>query len=316
MNKNRELKKDDVNRIRSCFYQTDVLTKQDLRKKTGISSGGITNILQELLEAGEIRRMPDAASTGGRRPKRFQLNPDYAHIGTINCHRNQNRYYFETDIYACNGIHLSGNCAFYEEGSAEHLKEAGKSLLVSDPRIRILAISIPGFSQHGIVGLCDFHDLEGKDLKSLMGGELPVIIENDVNVACIGFYQERKSQNMALIYQPDAEYSGTGLILNGRLYNGSGHKAGEMRFLYQSRPAAELADPAEELWREICAVQAVVDPEVIGWSSDITTENELRKYRNGNPLPLVHIENMKEVIQRGLAAIGRDVLLKQGGPET
>ena len=311
-NKNRDLKKNDVNLIRECFYQTGIQTKNSLRQKTGISSGGITGILQELLQSGEILYVSDAASTGGRRSKQYVLNPDHAHIGTVSCYRTLNSYCFFTDRYACNGVHLDEKQAVYDDGTAGELHDEIQKMLASDHLIRTVVISIPGFCKNGIVQVCDFHELEGKNLKAGIPADIATVIENDVNVAGIGFYHEQKYQNMALIYQPDAEYSGAGLIIDGKLYNGADHKAGEMRYLCGNEKVQKLKDPSLQLWKEICAIQAVIDPEIIGWCSDITKEADLMKHAEGAGIRLRHVKNMNELIEKGMYEIGKNRLLKRG----
>lgn len=306
------LKKEDVNLIRKCFYQGKVHTKSELREKTGISSGGVTNILQELLKSGEILYVSDAASTGGRRSKQYVLNPDHAHIGTVNCRCTPEGYACDVQSYDGEGKNITGQKEIYKDGTVAELNHEIECLMKADPLIRVLVISIPGFCENGTVKVCDFHQLEGKNLKHEIPAAMAKVIENDVNVACIGFFHERKHQNMALIYQPYAEYSGAGLIINGRLYNGSGHKAGELRYLQGAQPSQQLKEPAEQLWREISALQAVADPEVIGWYSDISEEKDLMRHAGELQKKLIHIKDLDRLIEKGLFAIGKDMLLHKG----
>lgn len=314
-NKNRKLRQEDVSLVRRCFYQEKIVTRQNLCRKTGLSSGSAAGILQELLDTGEILYVSDAASTGGRRSKQYALNPDYAHIGMISCRHQKGRYYLDGHVIACDGKNLDTKITESDKGTAEDLKNCARSLVRKDSRIRVLVIAIPGYCQDGVVQVCDFHHLEGENLKDLISLKIPVVIENDVNVACIGFQSERKCQNMALIYQPDMEYSGAGIIIDGRLYNGAGHKAGEMRYLYGDEPVEKLSDPAEQLWKEITAIQAVVDPEVTGWYSDVVNRKDLKKYTPDSQMNLIHIGNLDELIEKGLAAIGRDCLMNENKGE-
>ena len=73
------------------------------------------------------------------------------------------------------------------------------------------------------------------------------IIENDVNCASIGFYHQYSHyQNSALIYQPAVDYVGCGMIIQGKLYNGFSHFAGELRCLpfYDHLPNVAVKLPA------------------------------------------------------------------------
>ena len=315
INKNTALKQDDIRQIRKCFYQGKVMTKKDVRETTGISYGGITNILQELLVEKEILYVSDADSTGGRRSKQYVLNPDYAHIGTVNCHRHDNLYFFDTCGYAVNGEKCYSHCSVLKDGTFAQLKRETGRLMRADSLISVLVINIPGFCEEGVVRLCDFHNFEGIHIQEELGLNIPVVIENDVNTACIGLYHEEKHENMALIYQPSAEYSGAGLILHGRLYNGSNHRAGEMRYLYGEEPAGNLNKPVEQLRKEISAIQAVLDPEVIGWHSDLVEEKELLKYMEGSEAHLKQISDLNALIETGMYAIGKDDLMNHGKGE-
>lgn len=310
-NKNRKLREEDVSLIRRCFYQEKIVTRQNLCAKTGLSSGSAAGILQELLETGEILYVSDAASTGGRRSKQYTLNPDYAHIGMISCRHHNGQYDLDEQVISCNGKKLHAEITESEKGTAGDLTDCVKKMIREDNRIRVMVIAIPGYCQNGVVQVCDFHHLEGENLKKRLSLDIPVVIENDVNTACIGFHSEMKYQDMALIYQPEADYSGVGIVIGGRLYNGSEHKAGEMRYLYGNEPVERLHSPCEQLWKEITAIQAVLDPEVIGWHSDVVSEKELMKYSRKNEENLIHISDLDDLIRKGLSAIGRDCLMNE-----
>ena len=77
--------------------------------------------------------------------------------------------------------------------------------------------------------------------------QLPCEIENDVNCARIGFYHQYPHyQNSALIYQPAIDYVDCGMIVQGKLYNGFSHFAGELRCLpfYDHLPNVAVKLPA------------------------------------------------------------------------
>ena len=50
MTKVSELREENLNRVRTCFSSISIWTKNELIAATGISSGGMVSILQELKE--------------------------------------------------------------------------------------------------------------------------------------------------------------------------------------------------------------------------------------------------------------------------
>ena len=78
----------------------------------------------------------------------------------------------------------------------------------TDSKISLIVISIPGICHDGMISVCDYPCLENTDLELLINQQLDikVIIENDVNVACIGFSNDYQgNSNIALVYQPSVE---------------------------------------------------------------------------------------------------------------
>jgi hypothetical protein len=301
MAKNEELRKENIHNIRTCFYKGGTWTKNTLAEKTGLSLAGTTNVLRYMLQSEEILYIGDAGSTGGRKSKEYELNPDYCHIGTIDCCRKGNRYTYLVQEIDLNNEILQSHTIFSEEGSLNDLKKALR-WIKKDERIKFLAVSVPGVCCQGKLTACDFPLLAGIDLGSLIQKEcnLPYVIENDVNIACISYAHDADNlEDIALVYQPDAKYIGCGILIHGKLYNGVHHEAGEMMHL-----GIKDKDPKKELQSAILALQAVLDPEKIIWCSDRVKELD-DPYHN-----LIQIKEIQPLIQRGLHEMALYELLK------
>lgn len=313
MNKNKQLKTNDIQAVRKCFYKGGLQTKTDISHVTGISMAGVTNVLQELVTEGEILYVSDAASTGGRRSKQYSLNPDYRHIALISCIRQDDAYYYVLSDRNLQNEELASHVISSRTGSIEDFETGINWLKEKDPLIHVCTVSLPGICENGIVRLCDFHKLEGKNIGAIAQRAGDWTVENDVNTACIGLsHQNDRCKNLALIYQPSTEYAGTGILIHGRLYSGINHMAGEMRFMADERPGNALVNKTEGLWRDICAIQAVLDPQMIGWCSDLVSEEEFKKYckNRGFTGRLFHINDMNALISKGLYEMGRELVLK------
>ena len=317
-----ELKKSNIQKIRECFYNCEIWTKNELSKKTGLSLAGTTNVLMELLANNEIEFIGEANSTGGRKSKQYILNKDYYHIGIIILRRENKNYRI-----IIKSLDLLSNIVYEKElissrGTIQELDLTIKQLLENDNNVSILSISIPGVCQDGHVDICDYEEFEdfalGKYIYSKF--HLEVIIENDVNVACIGFSDSYPEvSHLSFIYQPAVKYVGIGMMIDRKLYNGFSHFAGELRYLpfytHQQQDEMLKYNPKELLLKQIVTLICVMNPEVIGYHSDVfDTEMTLEDYsifKMHYPV-LVRVPDFNNVILKGLYSIGLKNLMKRG----
>lgn len=301
MAKNEELKKENTQLIRTCFYHGDNWTKNSLSEMSGLSLAGTTNILQHLQEQNEILYVGDRESTGGRKSKQYTLNPEFSHVGTIFCRRKANEYcLIVQDINLGNHI-LQSHIINSEHGTVDDFQSALR-WIKKNPLIQYIAVSIPGVCSHGKIRSCDFENFENMDLGARITKEcnVPYVIENDVNTACISY--ARKEGNMhdiALVYQPKVACIGCGILIRGRLYNGEHHEAGEMKNFKKHEKS-----PKEELEKVISSLQAVLDPQRIVWVSDAVKELD------PSFINLVHINSIDTYVQSGLYEMAKDELLQ------
>lgn len=284
-----DLKKKNSSKIRNCFYNGEIWTKNEIALETGISKAAITNILKELLEEKYIIYLGEAGSTGGRKSKQYQINKDYFHIGKIMLIRRKDHY--QIISISCDLL----NQTLYEgkvishQGSLAELQTVVKKMCEKDPLLTILCLSIPGICDEGYISVCDFKELEGVQLKTqlLVNEKLNVIIENDVNVASIALSHALHYRNLAFLYQPAAEYVGCGIIIDGQLYNGFSHFAGELRYLpfydHAFQDQMLKKDPIELLRLQTETVCCVMNPEMVCLCSDVTALDTLKLH-----LPAAH----------------------------
>jgi len=301
MAKNEELKKENTQLIRTCFYQGGSWTKNSLSEKTGLSLAGTTNILQDLQERNEILYVGDSDSTGGRKSKQYTLNPEYSHIGTIFCRREVNDYCFLVQIVNLDSDVLQSFVINSDQGTISDFQKALR-WLKKDPQIQYIAVSIPGVCSQGQIRSCDFANLEKMNMGAVIAKEchVPYVIENDVNTACISYAKkEGNMHDIALVYQPKVAYIGCGIMIRGRLYNGEHHEAGEMKNFKKHENS-----PKEELEKVISSLQAVLDPQKIVWGSDVVKELD------PSFTDLVHINTIDAYVQNGLYEMAKYELLQ------
>lgn len=315
MTKVNALKKENINQIRSCFLQGGIYTKNQLSQLTHLSLAAITNILMALLQSKEIIQMDDADSTGGRKSKQYQMNPSYQYIAKMILYKTKEAYCYQAIV-----CELDGSVIYEKQWSSltsdMHILQEAIYWLSTFDRVSCLVISIPGICKKGYISVCDFETLQNCSLITWIQErwKVHVMIENDVNVALIGFSKTCPTKkDIVLLYQPSTDYFGCGMMINGVLYNGASHKAGELRYLpdYTEQQQLQLlqSKPKQFLESRMQILQAVLDPEMIGWYSDAFKDTTLEIVNNN----IIHIEAFHPLIESGLYQIGLRYILEKGG---
>ncbi|KXT82841.1 ROK family protein [Streptococcus oralis] len=304
MAKIRDLKEDNIQRVRACFYQGGNWTKTDLAQQTGISLAGTTNILQTLEASGEICFIGNASSTGGRKSKLYQLSVNFAHIGTVLLSHPFDRYQIATHAFNLAGETVFEAFVSSKTGSLAEICEAVSILLESDPLMQVLVLSFPGIiGTHGEILSSDFAHLEKSQLLTSLSAltDLPILIENDVNCAVLAYQKEHPDHdNLALLYQPDSDFAGAGLLVDGRLHRGKQGFAGEVGYLSKEGKATK-----EELLLQITALTAVLAPDAIAYYCP-SLKTDIQMTDTGIPQDFQpRLERLTEL----------DTLVLQGGQE-
>lgn len=314
-----DLKSDNIHLIRECFYDRQVWTKNKLAKQTNLSLAATTNILQYLLKQQEIKVVGEAESTGGRKSKQYILNKDYYHLATLILKRDDVNFHFIINIIDLLGSVLETKKINKKTGTVNDLLEMIKSFIEKDYKIAILALSVPGVCQDGKVDICDFDELVNVDLSGLIREQfnLGVIIENDVNVAGVGFANYYpQAQNIALMYQPKVKYIGCSILINHQLCKGYTNFAGELSYLsfitHRQQDEMLQSDPNSLLLKQLVTICCVINPEIVGVCSevfDVFNDAELINYLPQKHWPkIIDVKNFDELIYVGLCNLGIELL--------
>ncbi|MCI6746020.1 MAG: hypothetical protein MR580_06630 [Anaerolactibacter massiliensis] len=325
MAKTETLKQENLRMIRSCFYDGKVHTRNELAEQTHLSHAGILNYLKEMMENHEILCCGEETSTGGRRSKQYQVNPDFHHLGFLLLSAGKDGCAAERDILNLHGNLISGKRTVYAEGTLEEVFHEIREAEYEDPAISIWVLSIPGICRDGYAETCDWEGLAGKDLKSELKtvSSRPFLLENDMNLAVMGLASlHPEVSDLAAVYQPSAKGTGCGIILSHHLCRGYASAAGELQYLpgFSLKDQAELlkTDPSRLLNFQIQALGAVMNPELIGWCSalegvsvsleDSSLPEEIRP-------SLESIRDLYALIRIGMRKLSIEYLLKENSEE-
>lgn len=308
-----DLRRQNEQKIKHCFMDGEIWTKSEISKETGISCALITNVLQKLQGDHEIRFVGEACSTGGRKSKQYQINPDKRHVLQINCQLAKNQFQILFQVSDMLQRVIERRKISNSNQALEQIRKEIKEFFKKDPLIDLIIISIPGICNKGHIEVCDITELENLDLGTLLFQEFgcKVILENDVNVACIGFsYRYPEFDHLAFLYQPQASYVGCGIMIDKKLYNGASHFAGELRYLpfytHEDQDAMLKTNPKGLLEKQIMSVCCVLDPQIVGVFSNVFMANNLNfdLLPEGHRPKVVCVNDMDELIFKGLYQIG------------
>lgn len=271
MAKGNDLRKENIKAVRRCFYEGGTWSLRELEEQTGLSHGSAVNVIRELENRQEILLSEKTGNTVGRKTYRYILNPGYLHLCTVSVRRENEGFVFEISVIDLSGAVLDHLVKENGGISLDGLAEAIGEMLSRHPGISMILVSSPGICRNGVIYNQGRYEY---DLGSVIRRKwsLPYVIENDVNVACIGFHKEYpESENIALVYQAQDTVFGCGVMIRGKLYNGFSHAAGELRYTPVMRdPSGYTAK--ELLQSQILSTAAVLNPEVIGYCSEVCAE--------------------------------------------
>lgn len=169
-------------------------TKSMVAQATGLSVATCGNILNELLDTGELLELGIEESSGGRPARLYRYNENFFYIACIIVRAGvKNRSLTHTVVNLAGETIAEG----YQENDRvdpaliDHLVD---QLIGQFPQIRAVAIGVPGAVHQGVINLSDIKELINVPLEAYIREkhEVEVILENDMNLTVYGFYQKQE----------------------------------------------------------------------------------------------------------------------------
>ncbi|HHY82861.1 MAG TPA: ROK family protein [Clostridiales bacterium] len=214
--------------------------RPDISTLTGMTPPTVMKVVQSFLGRNILQNAGEADTSLGRKPTRLVFNPNAAYaIGIL----------FEGDELRAGLVNLAGEIIkktklsmvyTFSNDSLSIITDIIKNLTNScKTPILGIGLGVPGvvntklktISFAPLIGItCPMDCTElCKSIEEVSG--LPVIMENDVNLAAVGEFSIRKlSENDDLLYISIGTGVGAGIILNGRLRRGARYLAGELGY--------------------------------------------------------------------------------------
>ncbi|WP_099466802.1 ROK family transcriptional regulator [Konateibacter massiliensis] len=266
------IKDTNLNTIRRALREVKTATKPQLAELTGLSVVTVNSLVAALIEEGEI--LPDTvqSSEGGRPAASFRYHSDFRMALAIYMHECDGA---DTIYYRV--VNLAGEVVEKSEQQEAAINQASfdetiAELLLKYPQIKAICFGIPGYETEEGLMVIDYETMGNQPLSHYVKEKfrLPVLVENDVNAATMGYCVRNKigkKECVIGLYFPDKYPPGGGIYLDGKLYKGKNGMAGEIRYLPLSIDWEnfdyEPAKMKEAIVKTILSVQCLYNPDKI-----------------------------------------------------
>lgn len=253
-----ELKEGNIQNVRKCFLKGNIWVKRDLADATGMSLAAITNILQLLVNNNEIKFIGYADSSVGRKAKKYQINPDFRHYGTISCRYYQGQGHLSISRYSLLGEEISTK-VIDEDITKDTIAQAAKDLISYDPDIIAIVFSIPGICRAGRIESSTVRGVVGLNLLSYLKDQLncKVVIDNDITFAAVGFDALHQGKLSIFVCQDEEAYTRSVIMYDGEVTRGATDYAGTLL-------NDEEGDAFTKLRHQAATINSLIDPDIIG----------------------------------------------------
>ena len=321
----KELNKRQLRRI---LRQCKEATKPELADRTGLSEVTINSLLEDLLKTGEVVQSGLAPSGGGRPSTRYQYRPDYRYAVLLYGHQSEGRNLMHLAV-----VNLMGECVWRKEEYFDEILVESFEAVLDDvigrfPEIGLLAFGLPGEVVDDVVTIHDYQALVGPEFMAHYKERyhLPVVFENDINAMTYGACREGdvEKATVAGIYLPRIYPPGAGLVIQGKIYYGTSHCAGELAGLpvpvsWDSLDYGRENDVLENLKLLTAVYGFTVAPETLIFYGDFFTEElqeQLRAY-SGKLLEgkfhmdLIFAENLERDYEEGMKRLALEALWEE-----
>lgn len=314
--------------IRKSLLELESATKVELSDKLEISFPTISKFLTQMEKNGEITSAGLDKSSGGRRAKRYTYNPEFKLGLAIFLEKTETNY----TIFNCAGeVKEQGKApSVLVEDGIHLLTELIENIVTANSvKIRSMAIGVPGAVDHGRIFHIPGYDMfRNFDLKGYYESyfSIPVVIENDMNAAVIGFNHNKGMKgNPSFIYLYAGNNGpGAGLMVNGKVVRGSTFFAGEVQYVPQYDEqnfgqALKAGDGnIDATSRLIASFTATINPHTVILCNDeaeqatiVKIEQATAKYIPEEHLPQFEISDWKEDYLFGLKSLGLDLMINE-----
>lgn len=223
------IKRNNLSLIIRLVREMETISRTELSVITGLSKGGLTPIIQELIDTKILSEGGVMDSHAGRKPVVLEINPEVAYVISVDLNRSSMQIGL---------VNLNNDLqSFYEhkytcEESAETIVPRLKSMIRffldqnSEKRIVAIAVSVPGpldYQKGIILNPPNFKGWKNLQLKKILEEEFGIltILDKDANAYAMAEKVLGHGKDYEkFVCVTHCEGVGSGIVLNNQLYRG------------------------------------------------------------------------------------------------
>ena len=309
------IKQFNTNKILKLLTSTEMISRAQLAKETGLNKATVSKITDELLNENLIVDLGYGMSSGGRKPKLLKFNPDAKYIAGIKIGGSD--IYFTVmnlmleDVFT-QRIEIDNNdTVIIAELLKESFDRAIGTLNIDIKDIIEVAVAVPatvdikGMIIHAPnIGWKNI-DLS-EEFKDVFKG-IPIKTFNEANAGALGALHHVESpEHTNLVYVSAGIGIGTGIIISGNLYRGKMGLAGEFGHNVIVENGRQCHCGRKGCWETYASEQAFYDSlERKGLKMEKGIDNVLKELENNNPVALEAMKELSSHMNTGLENVAR-----------
>lgn len=317
------VKQVNIELVKTALKALTFGTKLTIANATGLSVATCNNILNELLERGEVVEADLEQPNGGRPARRFMYNANYSYIACIYVNNEGGIYKIIHVITNLTGEIIEENSVEVEIINYEVIDNLIEKLIFNYENIKAIGIGIPGIVHKGVIGAGDIEELVDLPLVTMLKAKynLEIIVENDMNLIVYGFYKKQnydEEKTIAVVIFPQNNCSGAGIIVDGHIIRGNTNFAGEVSYLpfdisreEQIKQLNRIDSFSPLMVKTIASIIAIINPETIVLTGGLIRSDMLEDLSTAccKTIPHEHMpqiiiqENMQDDYINGLVSI-------------
>lgn len=320
LNTQKNLQKTILHGIRIALLQLGSATKADLSQRLGISFPTVSKFIFQMEKNKEVFAVGLDESSGGRRAQRYAYNPEHMLGLAIFLERDETIY----TIFNCLGEvkETSSHKSILQEGLNSLIELTGE-IIDRFPKISGISFGVPGSVENGrIFFIPDYDEFQNLDLQRTFEEffSLPVVVENDMNAAVLGFHDRTgKDNDQSIVYIYSGKNgAGAGLLINGKVVRGSSFFSGEISFvplfdkqnfhqaITDNKNSTEF-EKIDAISRLIASLTAIINPHEVIFNKDEINPLKLEHLKKGSSkyvpnehLPILKVSDWREDYLHGL----------------
>lgn len=306
------IKQFNTNKILKLLTSTEMISRAELAKQTGLNKATVSKITDELLNDNLIKDLGYGISSGGRKPKMLKFNPDAKYIVGIKIGGSD--IYFTVmnmnldDVFTRRiEIEIASNdTGLIAELLRESFNYALQKFKIDTKDIIEVALAVPATV-----------DIKGKiihapnlgwknidlsvEFQDVFHG-IPINTFNEANAGALGALNHiSNSENTNLVYVSAGIGVGTGIIISGNLYRGKMGLAGEFGHNVIVENGRQCHCGRKGCWETYASEQAFYDSlQQKGLKMERNIKKVQEELEKQNPIVLEAINELSAYMNIGL----------------